>query len=255
MFVKFTGYNALCYTGYSSFLDDDEEKNKKMNAVTCPLSTEDIEELLQSAYSQLLSNSKDTDLTSHQPEIKNRRLDEATATAVSALRMHATMEDASIDTGIRSRAKHRCVSSHKERKKAEIDEPEQWSRFASAKTYAANYQDLYATWSKNLYADPSKQPYEAQTLILQVIHNRCVLEHQIESADISEQASKQAAAEPPLFRLIHGLPGSGKSQVLKWLRSYFNEVWLWTEGVHYQFLAPLNSMADNIGGATVCFLQ
>ena len=73
------------------------------------------------------------------------------------------------------------------------------------------------------------------------------------SAEVDQavQAAKQAAADEPLFRLIHGLPGSGKSQILKWLRSYFNEVWLWGEGTHYQFLAPSNSMADDIGGATL----
>ena len=84
-----------------------------------------------------------------------------------------------------------------------------------------------------------------------VIHDRCVLEYNIENAEAAVQADRQAKAQEPLFRLIHGLPGSGKSQILKWLRSYFNEVWLWEEGIHYQFLAPLNSMADNIGGATL----
>ncbi len=55
----------------------------------------------------------------------------------------------------------------------------------------------------------------------------------------------------PLFKLIHGLPGSGKTKVMHWLRSYFEEVWGWTEGVHFTFLAPLNSMAANIGGSTL----
>ena len=55
----------------------------------------------------------------------------------------------------------------------------------------------------------------------------------------------------PLLRLIHGLPGSGKSQLLVWLRMYFVEVWQWQEGREFMFLAPLNSMACSSGGATV----
>ena len=99
-------------------------------------------------------------------------------------------------------------------------------------------------------ADPGKRPYHAQQIILELVHHRCVLEHDIEGAD-ENAAMLQAEAPAPLFRLVHGLPGSGKSQILKWLRSYFIEVWLWEEGIHFQFVAPLNSMADNIGGSTV----
>ena len=47
--------------GQASFLDDEEEKNSKMNAVTCPLSTTDITSLIKSAYSHLTSpKTKDT---------------------------------------------------------------------------------------------------------------------------------------------------------------------------------------------------
>jgi len=54
-----------------------------------------------------------------------------------------------------------------------------------------------------------------------------------------------------MYLLVHGLPGSGKSQVLLWLRSYFEDVWHWTHGDEFVFLAPLNSMALNIGGNTL----
>ena len=55
----------------------------------------------------------------------------------------------------------------------------------------------------------------------------------------------------PLYRLIHGLPGSGKSQVFIWLREYFEQVWHWIHGDQFVFVAPMNSMADNIGGFTI----
>ena len=66
-----------------------------------------------------------------------------------------------------------------------------------------------------------------------------------------EETVEDECASAPLLRLVHGLPGSGKSQLLLWLRSYFEEVWLWSEGPEFVFLAPLNSMACNIGGSTV----
>ena len=55
----------------------------------------------------------------------------------------------------------------------------------------------------------------------------------------------------PLLRLIHGLPGSGKTEILRWLQSYFEQVWNWTLGVQFAFIAPLNSMASNINGNTI----
>ena len=55
----------------------------------------------------------------------------------------------------------------------------------------------------------------------------------------------------PLFRMVHGLPGSGKSRLIKWLKEYFEEVWLWTQEKQYALVAPMNTMADNIGGTTI----
>ena len=75
--------------GQASFLDNEEDKNSKLNAVTCPLSTSDIGNLLDNASSSLASN-KSADKASEKTEIRNRRLDEATATAVSTLRLQAT---------------------------------------------------------------------------------------------------------------------------------------------------------------------
>ena len=51
--------------------------------------------------------------------------------------------------------------------------------------------------------------------------------------------------------MVHGLPGSGKSLVLSWIRTYFEDVWKWEDGREFIFLAPLSSMACNIGGSTV----
>ena len=55
----------------------------------------------------------------------------------------------------------------------------------------------------------------------------------------------------PLLRLIHGLPVSGKSKLIQWLRQHFEEVWQWTSNKEYALLAPMSTMGDNIGGSTL----
>ena len=84
-------------------------------------------------------------------------------------------------------------------------------------------------------------PNPKQWEILNVVHHRCV----------AEKTGVEHLTEAPLLRLVHGLPGSGKSKVLEWLRNYFETVWKWTIGHEFVFLAPLSSMASNIGGFTL----
>eukprot|EP00973_Karenia_brevis_P077523 10770671-Karenia_brevis.AAC.1 len=55
----------------------------------------------------------------------------------------------------------------------------------------------------------------------------------------------------PMLHLMHGLPGSGQSEVLKWLRSYWEIVWKYEHGLHFVFVAYSNAMADNISGFTM----
>ena len=77
----------------------------------------------------------------------------------------------------------------------------------------------------------------------------------LHDACVSEEKQKHfedlKPVRPPLLNLIHGLPGSGKSELLRWIREYLEKVWLWVLGEEFVFLAPLNTMANNIGGTTV----
>ena len=111
--------------------------------------------------------------------------------------------------------------------------------------------EAYDTWCQAAYLDTSsKVPTAKQREILLTVHLRRKYEYFLEqgltlSADIAYLSST------PLYRLIHGLPGAGKSQVLLWLRSYFEEVWHWKHRDQFVFLTSMNSMADNIGGFTM----
>ena len=94
----------------------------------------------------------------------------------------------------------------------------------------------------------SMTPNPLQQQILDLVHERRIVEHVCENG---EGVPSKTCCPEPLLRLIHGLPGSGKTQVLRWLQSYFEEVWSWTLGLEFVFTAPLNSMASNIQGSTI----
>ena len=92
--------------------------------------------------------------------------------------------------------------------------------------------------------------------MLRTIHFRVVKEeYEIAGEPIPEAVWSDKApdihVERPSFRLIHGLPGSGKSKLIEWLKQYFEKVWQWTQGKQYAIVAPMNTMADNIGGTTI----
>ena len=78
-----------------------------------------------------------------------------------------------------------------------------------------------------------------------MLHEKCVEEKKY------EDGPSHLASPAPLRHLIHGLPGSGKSELTRWIQNYFEEVWQYKKGQQFVFLAPMNSMANNIGGSTV----
>jgi len=86
-----------------------------------------------------------------------------------------------------------------------------------------NWKDAYARWLarvRDVILNEGNVPNEKQEQVLSVVHERCVTEETVADGTTSD----------PLLRLVHGLPGSGKSRLLVWLRSYFEDVWQWAEG-------------------------
>ena len=55
----------------------------------------------------------------------------------------------------------------------------------------------------------------------------------------------------PIFDVIHGLPGTGKSKVIAWICELFTDVLGWESGNQFVCLAVQNTMAANIGGHTI----
>ena len=120
---------------------------------------------------------------------------------------------------------------------------------SSVETYRSDFQIAYVEW-KQAIEKAEKTPNQQQWQVLDFIHERCLYEYREESKHCIN-ATSGAAQREPLFRLVHGLPGSGKSHLLKWIRCYFEDVWKWESGVHFVFLAPFNSMATEILGQTL----
>ena len=89
-------------------------------------------------------------------------------------------------------------------------------------------------------------PDAQQMSILDAVAERCVTE-------AGEQDSQRGSPCARLFVL--GLPGSGKSEVIRWLGDdlvgLFTVCMGWEHEVHFIKTAPMNAMASNIGGRTI----
>ena len=68
---------------------------------------------------------------------------------------------------------------------------------------------------------PRPRPNEQQKRILERVIERCLQECVDEANDVDFRSE-------PLRFLLHGVPGAGKSEVLYWLRDFFENVCLWT---------------------------
>ena len=82
-----------------------------------------------------------------------------------------------------------------------------------------------------------------------------MLEHVAERVEkeMTEERSDMVSSTPcePVFDLIHGIPGGGKSKVIAWICELFTDVLGWENGTQFVCLAVQNTMAANIGGHTI----
>ena len=100
-------------------------------------------------------------------------------------------------------------------------------------------------WLRNLH-DPSTlaRPSEEQQAFLQAVIDRCPRE-------ACEEAEDKPFRSEPLRAFLHGVPGAGKSQTLKWLRGFFEEICGWMQGQEFVYLASQNTQAALIDGNTL----
>jgi len=219
----------------------------KMAPLTCKLDVDDVDELLQRHSSTTQHLSEDYAGADDTQRMLNRKLEEATQ-AASRMNQKNQRDTASHSAQLTDMAiaRHTPLSEYVD-KAAEEALPPEFLRTAGVDLYRSDWQEAYEAWREKLLSHPEKKPYDQQWQILDMVHSRCVLE---ETESARPNAPRESLQEP-LFKLVHGLPGSGKSQLLEWLTDYFQSVWQWHVGIHFMKVAPMNSMAANIGGATM----
>ena len=79
--------------------------------------------------------------------------------------------------------------------------------------YDTDFAARYVNW-RGMLANDKEHPTAEQWRVLDKVHHRSLLEHAVEAGLPTK------GEEEPLLELMHGLPGSGKSKVIGWIRSY-----------------------------------
>ena len=209
--------------------------------VLCKLTPEGIDEAMQGGTAELEAGFDVTRFT----KVMRRSLDTATKVSQETTCVSAEGNERG---GIGYPAFRYCLkkSDHAKEERAARNPTEQ---SASVEMYRQHWQDAYESW-RNMITAATVRPNEKQWQFLNLVHQRCVYEY-TEEVTHRINATCRSQHQEPLFRMVHGLPGAGKSELLKWVKSYFETVWHWEIGIHFQFLAPLNMMAHGIGGQTL----
>jgi hypothetical protein len=101
-----------------------------------------------------------------------------------------------------------------------------------------------AVWLQAIQRE-DKPPGVQQLQLLRMIFERCW----IEAREIRSSSINTTDAEP-LRHMIQGLPGAGKSELIKWICRGFEEIFGFQHGVQYVCLASQNTMAALINGFT-----
>ena len=105
------------------------------------------------------------------------------------------------------------------------------------------FRELCRQGSSKDTRKPRAKPNAEQQRVIKRVIDRCLQELEDESGDAEWRSE-------PLRCLLHGIPGAGKSEVLCWLRLFFENVCGWRHGVEFVYLASQNSMAAVIDGCT-----
>ena len=240
---------ACLAEGKTHAQEDEENGHRRGTSLYCKLSLSEVFDALNlNAKKPAGTMDKDKSDTTE----KNATSQRVFATAEMALKLAtatARVGPVAVGTSSVQPLKEHCrLPKHRTGKKAEpADEAK---AAAHVDTELHDCQRAYEEWCVQTYCrdatGPTKiTPNALQRQVLEMLHEKCSTEQELKDGGWRE------AATAPLRHLIHGLPGSGKSELLLWIKNYFETVWQWKYGEAFAFLAPMNSMANNIGGNTV----
>ena len=133
--------------------------------------------------------------------------------------------------------------------------PFEGSTAASTRASQVDYGKLLSDWFSEL-RNEKETPNSEQLTVLHAVRDRILQEKALEKEGTGILRRLRGASitdfrEEPFRGCCHGLPGTGKSRVIRWLIRMFKEAMLWTHGTEFQCVAFQNTVAYAMGGFTL----
>lgn len=139
----------------------------------------------------------------------------------------------------REQAKH-CIKKLEKYTPTHDDPSPFLPTYTSAVTFQqdkwAQINHTWGPWHAALLSNTQCTPTQQQRDVIECVHLRTKYEHFLEN-NLPMQDDIKHLTPKPMFHLLHGIPGAGKSKVLQWLQSYWETVWKYERGVHFAFVA------------------
>ena len=136
---------------------------------------------------------------------------------------------------------------------AEVQAPFSGQTCPHASSTIQDYEQRLERWFEQVCTSPLHEPRPVPTAeqmhILRSVQRRVLCE--IRLAKMGEDLPRDTNFEEPMRGFIHGEPGTGKSKLIAWIRSMFEDGMGWTHGVHFLFVAVQNRVAFAMGGSTL----
>ena len=120
------------------------------------------------------------------------------------------------------------------------------ARIPNATLHSSKSEGRLKKWLADLHLREI-HPTTQQFALLEAIVDRISAEAAVEQG----MPGEKLPASEPLFDMVHGEPGCGKSRLISWIREAFEAVLGWQHGIHFVCLAFQNTMAAQIGGETI----
>ena len=190
--------------------EDLDEGLGRGKAVRCKLSHDDVEKALQLQQEKAItSNAQEDD--ANQQKVTHKVLQSANLAVHLSRLVQINPCQAVPPTSNITKLQWKAPANSSAAQKNTADAMHTQSS-ATCTATTLNWQKRYAKWRAEVFEDPtSLTPNAEQSVLLDLVHERRLVEFLVEN---DEAVPENSSCRDPLLRLIHGLPGSGKTQIL-----------------------------------------